>query len=312
MTQIEIQPTSDRLVPGETTRVPIVLKLDNAIKVRGIHAKFHGAEETSATYTTYNAATKTTQTQTATEHVDIVKSESILTGRERMGFFGNLADGMATLLGGGEHDVMEPGEYPFEVEVQVPADARASFAGKKCRVFYELSVQIDIPAARDVKAVHAFEVAAKDADHDSPGSVRIRYPDDKGRGFFDSLMGPDIRIEAALAEGLLREGDTAEGMLVADTPKSLQYRAINARLIAVENVTAHEHTDSYTHEGELLPIATNGQIEGHYTREFQLPVANPGATTIAGNLFSIDCFLQLEFDVPWAKNPKVRIPVTLA
>jgi hypothetical protein len=313
VTEIQIQATSDQLVPGETTRIPILLKLDKAIKVRGIHAKFHGAEETSATYTTYNAATKTTETKTAVQHVDIVKTESILSGRERKGFFGNLTDGMATMLGGGEHDLLEPGEYPFEIEVQVPPDARASLDGKKCRVFYELSVHIDIPVARDVKAVHSFQVSdASKQQHDSPGSVRIRYPEDQGRGFFDALMGPELRVEAALAEGLLHEGDTAEGMLVGDTPKALQYRAINVRLIAVEKTTANEHTDSYTHQGEPVQIAANGEIEGHYSQEFRLPVASPGATTMQGELFSIDCFVQIEFDVPWAKDPKIRIPITLA
>jgi hypothetical protein len=309
--EIRIQPTSDELVPGQTSRIPIVVVLDKALKVRGLHATFHGAEETKATYTTYNAATKSTQTNTAVEHVDIVKTDYVLSGGERKGFFGNIADGLATIFGSGDHEVLEPGEYPFEVEVQVPPDARASFEGKKCRVFYELSVLIDIPMWRDVKALQSFQVKLASDERRAPhGSIRTRYPEDQDRGLFDALMSPEIRVEAALAEGLLRDGDTIEGILVVDTPKPLRYRAISVRLIAVENTSAQGHTDSYTHKGEPLRIATEGVIEGNYSQEFNLPVSSPGAMTARGRLFSIDCFLQIELDVPWAKDPSIRVPVT--
>lgn len=56
-----------------------------------LHATFHGAEETQATYSTHNAATNTTQT--TIHHVDIVKEEYVLSGREQEDFFGYLADG---------------------------------------------------------------------------------------------------------------------------------------------------------------------------------------------------------------------------
>ena len=137
--KIQIQPASSELVPGRTTRIPIVVVVENPLKVRGLHATFHGAEETKATYTTYNAATKTTQTQTAVECVDIIKTDYVLSGREQKGFFGNIADGLATIVGSGDHDVLEPGEYPFEVDVQLPSDTRPSFAGR-CTHFFDRDV----------------------------------------------------------------------------------------------------------------------------------------------------------------------------
>lgn len=313
MSEILIQSSDSRLVPGEPTTVPIILRLDRETKVRGLHATFHGAEETKATYTTYNAATKSTQTHTAIEHVDIVKNEIRLSGNERMGFFGNLADGLATLLGGGEHEVLQSGDYPFEIEVEVPKDARPSFQAHNCRVFYELAVRVDIPAARDLTLTHSFEVTSdSDANLESSiGSVRTRYPEDQERGLLDCWFGPDIRVEAALDEGLLREGDAAEGFIHVVTAKTLDYRVINARLIAVENTAAQGHTDTHVHKGEPITIATAGSMMGTHNEEFQLPVRSPGAITARGTLFSIDCFVQIEFDVPWAKDPKIRIPVTI-
>jgi hypothetical protein len=310
--EIRIESTSSELVPGQTSRISIVVVLAKALKVRGLHATFHGAEETKATYTTYNAATKSTQTQTAVECVDIVKTDYVLSGREQKGFLGNMADGLATIVGSGDHDVLEPGEYPFEIEVQVPRDARASFGGSKCRVFYELSVFIDIPLWRDVKALKSFQVtAAPDTQSVKHDCVRTRYPEDQDRGLFDALLSPDVKVEAALADGALCEGDTIEGMFVVDTMKPLQYRSIRARLIAIECTSAHGHTDRHVHQGDAIEIAAEGVIEGKYSKEYKLPVLSPGEKPDRGKLFSIDCFVQIELDVPWAKDPKMRVPVTL-
>ena len=312
MPVIRIQPTSAELIPGKTTRIPVVVTLDEALKIRGLHATFHGAEETRANYTSYNAATKTTQTHTAVQHIDIAKSEYLLSGRERKGFFGNVADGFATLFGGGEHDVLEPGEYPFEVDVQIPADARPSFAGQKGRVFYELSVLVDIPLGRDLKALQSFQVIDNsDPVLPPPTPVRTRYPEDQKRGLFDSWFSPDIRVEAALTQSAFRDGDTLDGIFVLETPEPLEYRAINVRLISVESTEAQGHKDGHTHPGEPVQIASDGVIEGSYSQKFSLPVTCPGPPTTQGQLFSIDCFVQIELDVPWAKDPTVRVPVTL-
>lgn len=313
MPEIRIAPETDLLTPGQPYRVPIVVIIDQPTKVRGLHATLHGAEETKATYTTYNAATKSTQVQTAVEHVDIVRAEFLLSGNERKGAFSNMADGLATLFGGGEHDVLEPGEYPFEVEIELPPNARSAFEGKKCRVFYELSVLIDIPMWRDTRQTQPFQLNVPPAIPPEPqGPVRTRYPEDEGRGLLDALVTPDVQIEAAVAEGTLRDGEEVDGFVVIRTPKPLQYQSIRARIIAVESTTAHGHTDRYTHAGEPVCIASDGVIQDEYSAQFKLPVVNPGVGTLSGELFTIDCYVQVELDVPWAKDPKIRVPVTLA
>jgi hypothetical protein len=63
--------------------------------------------------------------------------------------------------------------------------------------------------------------------------------------------------------------------------------------------------------GEPLRIATPGAIEGTHSERFELPVSLPGPPTTRGERFSIDSFLQIQLDVPWAKDPKIRVPVTL-
>jgi len=312
MPNLRIAPASDVLVPGQVTRVPIVLNLEEPVKVRGLHATLHGAEESQATYSSYNPATKSTQVHTAIEHVDIVKREFLLSGNERKGFVGNLADGFATLLGGGDHDILEPGEYAFEVEVLLPSDARPSFAGKKCRVFYALSAQLDIPLARDVKAQHAFEVVeGRDVVQASPTPVRTRYPEDQETGLMDAWFAPDVRVELALPCQAYQEGDTLQGTFTVEAPEPLVYDAINARLISVETTTAHGHADSFSHSGNSNVVTSSGVIDNSYTQRFSLPVSLPGPKQGVGDRFQIECFLQIELDVPWAKDPKIRVPITV-
>ena len=61
----------------------------------------------------------------------------------------------------------------------------------------------------------------------------------------------------------------------------------------------------------ILDAIGNLLADGRQVEEFQLPVLSPGAMTDHGKLFSIDCFVQIELDVPWAKDAKIRVPVTL-
>jgi hypothetical protein len=269
---------------------------------------FLGAEETKAVYTTYNG--KTTQTHTAVQHVEIVKQTWVLSGNERLGFFGNMADGLASLFGGGEHHTLQPGAYAFDVEIELPPDARSTFAGKKCRVFYELSVQIDVPLAFDVKATHAFTLCLPERPPPSQLS-RTRYPEDHGRGLLDSWFGPDLRVEAAVSENVFRPGDVIEGVFRVDAPAPLECRAISARLVAFERTQAHGHKDGFAHRGPATTVATPGTIERSHKQDLRLPAWEGAPPTAQGKLFSIDWFVEIQLDVPWAKDPKIRVPAVM-
>lgn len=311
--QILIQPQDGELLRGRPVTVPILVVLDRPLKVRGIHAKFHGAEETKATYTTTTTDSKgntTTHTHTAVQHVDITTQAHLISGNERLGFFGNLSDGIATIFGGGSHDVMQPGEYPFEVEVSIPASAPGTHVGKKTRVFYELSMQIDVPVAFDLKAVHGFTVRPEDT-HRPSEPVRTRYPDDADRGFFDSILEPDLRIEMAIAGNVVRVGEPISGIFCLESPKPLKCNGVRVRLLGIEHSKANGHTDRHVHRGEPIELDTPGVIAGPYKKEFEFTAATSGPLSANGELFSIEWFVQVELDVPWAKDPRVRAPLTL-
>jgi hypothetical protein len=313
--QISFGPPAEELTRGQSVQVPIVLRLESAVKVRGIHARFHGAEETKATYTTTTTTGKgqvSTTTHTAVEHVTIVEKEHLLAGRERAGFFANLGDAVSTMFGGGRHQLMPPGDYEYTVEVAIPADVPATHTGDRSRVFYELSCLIDIPLGRDLKEVYSFRVAPFPPEL-TASPVRVRYPDDEGRGFWDKLFGPDIRIELALATDVLSRDGSVEGIFQVETDQPLEVRAIRVRLVGHESSQAHGHSDSHHFQGEAVEIATPGSIQGTYSERFSLSAGTVREMPVSakGELFSIDWFVQVEFDVPWAKDPTIRAPIVL-
>ena len=291
--EIRIQPPTEPIVRGKPMTVPVIVVVDRPLKVRGIHAKFHGAEETKAVYTTTSTDGKghtTTQTHTAVQCTDITMQAHLLSGNERLGFFGNLSDAAATLFGGGKHETMQPGEHPFELEVSIPADAPPTHVGKKTRVFYELSVQVDVPRAFDLKAVQPFQLGPLPASYEA-NPVRTRYPDDEGRGFFESLFAPDAKIEMALAADKARLGETIDGIFCVETEKPLKCNAMRVRLVGIENSRAHGHTDRYAHLGEPIELDTPGAISGSFKREFTLDAETTAPLSAKGELFSIEWFV---------------------
>lgn len=312
--EIRIHPLAGRLERGKPTIVPITVVLDGPLKVRGIHADFRGAIETRANYTTTTTDSKgrtKTETRTAVQHVEVTTQAFLISGNQRLGFLGNISDAVATIFGGGQHETMPAGKYPFEVEIAIPPDAPPTHVGKKSRIFYELNVQVDIPVAFDLKSMHSFQVLPLPIDDYGTMPIRTRYPDDAGLGLFDSLFTPDVEIEMALTADRYRLGETIDGIFCVATKEPLNCNAIRARLVGIESSRAHGHTDGYTHQGEAVELAAPGVISGNYKQQFRLPAQTDAPLTASGELFSIQWFVQIELDVPWAKDPAIRAPVTL-
>ena len=312
--EIRIQSPVETLVRGQTIQVPIVLMLEDRLKVRGIHATFLGAEETRAVYTTTHRDSKgrvTTKKHTAIERVEIVSQERLLAGNEKLGFFGNMSDAMATVFGAGKHDTLEPGEHEFSVEISIPDAAPPTHAGQKSRVFYELSVQVDVPAGFDLKAQQAFQVDPLPLAEYQTVPVRTRYPDDAGRGLFDSFVAPNVRVEMALVADKYQPHEMIEGMFTIEPEKAMKCRKIIVQLVGMEHSKAHGHTDVHVHMGTPHDLGTPGTMTSTYSQEFMIPAEVAAPRTLRGQKFSIDWFVQVQLDVPWAKDPQIRTPIEL-
>ncbi len=313
--KIQIDATTERLFPGETKTVKVRIRFDKPTRVRGIRAEFHGAEKTEATYTTTSTDSKgktQTKTQTATQYVDIVREKLLLQGSERKGFFARLLDSLATWFGGGQHTLVQPGELEFSVPVKIPEHAAASFKGKKCQIFYRLTVSVDLPIRVDWCESTEFEVVTEPRPPESIHPVHAVFPDENGRSFWEGIFGKSVALNLAVERNTMACGDSALGMLTVETPEPLKVDEIGLCLVGKESVSAHGHTDSHVHRHELGNVESPNLISSESVHEF--PIAIPefdGPWTQSGSNFEVSWMLEARLKVPWAKDPVIQVPIQL-
>ena len=305
---------SPELIPGKPTSVPITIRFDKPTKVRNIIATFHGAIHTQANYTVTKVDSKgrsKSETKTAHEYVDIVKEDFLLAGDEKEGFFSRLGDSMATLVGGGEHTVYGPGEEQFTIEICVPDDAPASFTGKKCEIFYRVAVAVDIPIAFDWNEAHEFRVGQPPMSFSEMEPVHVTFPDEEGRSFWDRTFGKPVTLNFATDRNRLSPSETALAMLTVDTPEPLKLTGIQLSMIGLEKSVARNHRDSYSHVVDLTKVETKELIDNQTVYEFEVtaPPAGDLPFTNQGKNFSVEWFAQITIEIPWAKDPTIRLPI---
>ena len=310
---IEVDITLDEveLVRGGTATLRFRTTARTPVRIRGAHAHFIGYEETQAVYTT--SIGTTTTVSTATERNLLVEKRETFQGRARAGFFRNLADGALALLGGGNHDELPRGSHDVLLEVDLPTDLPESFSGKKVKVVYEAAIHLDIPAARDFTHTVTFAVAPPSGDDDlDPAPLTIRYPEDSGRGFFDAMFGPEVAMQVELPSTVVRRGSTLAGTLEVrfpETPATVE--AVVCQLIRRESSTAQGHSDRHA---ETIVTTRSPQRPGSATRvyaPFEVRLPEMMIPTCKGAKFTVAHELAISLEVPWAKDPTIRIPITV-
>ena len=303
-----------RLERDKETPVKIVVEFDKPTKVRGIHATFHAAERTEATYTVTTTDSKgkvRTETRTAVEYSDIMKKPFLLFGERRKGFFSRLFDSLKTWIGGGKHEIIEPGHKEFVLGLKIPERAPTSFEGKKCEVFYRLDAQVDLPIKIDWSNTHQFEVGPQ-ISIDEIKPVHVVFPDESGRSFWDQKFGKDVTLNLALDRDTLSVGEKALAMLTVETPEPLKIDEISVELVGTESTTAHSHTDSCGHRHSLEDVGSPNVISNESVHEFDIQIPEiEGPYTQSGVNFDVSWHIEVRLEVPWAKDPVIRVPIRL-
>jgi hypothetical protein len=313
VSQIEIIPESSVLPRGQVVPVKIRAHFDKPTKIRGIKARFHGAERTEADYTTTTTDSKgntTTNHHTAVQFVNVVQQDFVLHGDPAEGCFATVADSVASLFGGGSGKKIDAGSHEFDVEVSVPPDAPASFTGKKCSVFYRLLVQVDVPLWTDPKSEFSFTVLPVPQPEEKTKPILKTYPDPvTGRGFWDKTFGKNVQMDVALDRDCFKSGEEVSGMISLRTIDPLKLNRIAISMIGVEYSEADGHTDNYRHAIPVSEIATPAIITNEFVQEFSFrPVADVPATNV-GTKFRIEWSVEVRLDVSWAKDTIISIPV---
>lgn len=313
--KIRIESDGNLLSRNEAMPVRVFVNFENATKVRGIHAEFYGAEKTEATYTvtTTDSKGKTkTETRTATEYTEIVNEQFLLLGEPRKGFFSRLSDSMATWVGGGSHEVVEPGEHEFALSLKLPHDALASFQGKKCEVSYRLTIRVDLPIKIDWSENQDFVVAPKPVEFKDTAPVHVVFPDASGRSFWDKTFGKDVKLNLAVDRDTLSIGEKALAMLTVESPEPLKVNKMEINLVGQETTKAQGHPDGHSHTFSLGKIDSPNVISSQSVHEFDILVPEIDAPhSQTGTNFQVNWTIEVRLSVPWAKDPVIRVPITL-
>ena len=311
--KISVLGTGNTLTPGETFETTVHIELEKPTRVRGIKARFFGAERTEADYTTTSTDSKgrtTTHHHTAVDYVPIVEERIVLHGTPSTGFFNGIGDAVSTMFGGGQSETMEAGSYDFPVSFEIPQNAPPSFKGKKCSVFYRLEIQIDVPIWPDPKLDYAFELLRVPTPIEESSPAYVKHPDPvKGRGFWDLALGKDVEVEVAIDSDVLVAGQESQAMVAIMANEPFKLDQISLAMIGLEKSRAGGHNDSYHHVRPLHHVPVNQSILTELNREFSFRVSTDGPYTTTGHNFKVDWYIEVRLDVPWAKDPYLRIPI---
>lgn len=249
------------------------------------------------------------QTATATETISTAKQDFLLAGHERLGFFARMRDSMAGMMGGGNRLELESGEHSYSVEITIPHTGLPNLRGDKCRVFYTISANVDRPMAIDYNDVQEISVRPKTIPSGKPKVVR--YPEDTVPAFWDKMFGAEDKLRLALESDVIKLGEVAKGLFRVDDENALKMNGAYARLVGVESTTADGHSDASTHRSPDVKILS-GTTFRDISEEFEIEAHFDNMPVSAVGLkFQVNWFLEVELDVPWAKNPTIRCPVTV-
>jgi hypothetical protein len=310
---IEVDITLDEaeLIRGGTATLRFRTTTRTPVRIRGAHAHFIGYEETEAVYVTSTG--KTTTVSVATERNLLVEKRETFQGRAHAGFFRNLADGALTLLGGGDHDELPRGSHDVLLKVDLPAELSESVFGKKVKVVYEAAIDIDIPVARDFRHSVTFALGPPSGDDDlDPAPLTIRYPEDAKRGFFDAMFGPEVAMRIELPATVVRRGGTVAGTLEVRFPdRPATVEAIVCHLLRHERSQAHGHADHHAEPIATARLEQRQSDANHLLAPFEVRLPEAMIPTCTGAKFTVAYELAVSLDVPWAKDPTIRIPITV-
>ncbi len=308
---IDIKFSQATLYPGSAVQAQIVIEVTKPTKVRNITARLHGFERAKAEYTSTDADGDS-KTQTATINVDILNEEFLLTGDKRKGFFGRLGDSASTLIGGGDHELLEPGTYEYTVDLNIPESAPPSIKGKLSRVEYNFSVQVDIPVKIDWKATTQLQVLPIAQDFSQSQPAQATFPDESGRSMWQKAFGKDVTMNLAIDRDCLTAGEQALAMLTVDSAEPLKVSKIEIKLVGKESTVVRSHRDRSVHQIKLGEIESPNMIAGPSVHEFEIlvpPLTVPHSQN--GKNFAVTWRFEAQIHIPWASDPVIAVPVTL-
>jgi hypothetical protein len=200
------------------------------------------------------------------------------------------------------------GTHRLATRLRLSSGLPGSWEGDRLAIEYSVGVHVDIPWWPDKRVEFSVQVAA---------APRLIEPDDEGAAVYASHFGgPPAKgpyLELSLGRRTVDPGTPMQLSAALGNVERNRYRKLDVAIIALETLPTglgghyvHEHMVGRwsvgldNHSGELQPVPFN----------LDLPRALAPGFDLHG--CKLQWVMQVEADVAWGVNPKLRFPINIS
>jgi hypothetical protein len=263
------------LYPGQSFELSVELEVPSELHVDRVTARLTGTE----------SAKVGSGKQQRTQHVNLVAVEAVLSGE-------------ATFA---------PGKKELRARFELPPGLPPTYSSTRTQVQYEVRVHVDIPWWPDARKRFALYVGALPMGQ-APGAPAI---------FAHPPGGPratEAAFEGSLGATVLTPGGGLRGAIALLNVGARTYRGFTISLLGQEQRTVTNWTGTKVEtsivESYTLHFPTPTPVEGEPMQfSFEVP-PNANPTTVS-RLWRLDWFVEVELNVAWASDPKLRTLVVM-
>jgi hypothetical protein len=290
--------------PSEHIRGAVVVDWPKDAPVRGIRVGVAGSEDTRISVS--KGSGRNRRTVTYREHNPILGEEIVLFGREPVGFFRGLGEGMKTLVGKLKHPVLKRGRHEYAFDFRLPSRALPSHAGPHAAVAYRITANVDVPLGFDLVTEGPLRVLSPRGTRLSGGTASHRS---EATGLLKGFKA-DVSLEAEVRGTTLRPGAPLEGRIRVENRSHKKIARACFSLRRLERAEA----SVYVRDADDEVLSGDLRVPDPAAKEFEAVfgmVLPPEACAYEGRHSEVGLALDVALDIAWSFDVKARVPLTV-
>ncbi len=303
MSHIAIKLSKTDFRGGETIRGNVVLTVDRDVPARGVRLQIHGYEK--SLWHTGAGRAMATHAETSTKFED----ELTLFGEPKLELGKLIRDNLEGLFSRDHYPVLAAGNYDYAFSYELPKDLPGDYESPRgdVHIRYELRAYVDIPFKVDIETSEHITVYEPFDAGDDNGKIAT---DNKS---FPMSSEGQLAVKARLDKAAYALGDTIHLELEVDNQSKHPVDGITVCLRQIEHLAAGSNSTERTtdiceleYPDKVLVAHTSKTHSIDYKIE---PTLYP--TLRSGKLVQVSYQLVASFDIPWARDLHVAVPITL-
>lgn len=301
MSHIIIETEKTDYTGGDVVNGHFSVHIDEAVPARGIRVRFHGYEK--AHWTSGSGKNRTTHDQTR----DFFNDELTVFGQEKLSMSAVLADAVSGIFSKDRYEILQPGTYEYDFSYTLPFDLPGDFEYRSSRIAYEIKAYVDIPLKVDISATQKLTIY----EPYNPEEIASLSGEKSKRLLFDP--GNPIEMSATIDRNMCFPGEEVHGELAVTNNSSKTIEAIKVTLKRIVKLKAHGSSLTATDKSQLLEVEQPAIQFGLPTTldlTFQIP-GDLYCSVTTTRLVRVYYELLIDLDLPWAKDARLKFPITI-